>query len=123
MGLKILAGSEFNLVCKEPTPSIHASKQTRHSHSHITISFIFHISEALAPFESARSLVRRRLALGESYGSCRVSGNCRPATSKAKHMQAGIRLTQFRTPQLICLVPCPLKCHTRIITYGSLRYS
>ena len=81
MGLKILAGSEFNLVCKEPTPSIHASKQTRHSHSHIAIRFIFHISEALAPFEGARSLVRRRLALGEvtAVVGCRVTVVLRPA--------------------------------------------
>ena len=44
---------------------------------------IFIISEALAPLESARSLVRCLLALGASYGSRRVTGNCRPAKAQA----------------------------------------
>ena len=37
-----------------------------------------------------RSLVRRRLALGGSYGSCRVTGNRRPATGKTQQGQADV---------------------------------
>ena len=37
-----------------------------------------------------RSLVRCRLALRESYGSCQVTGNCRPATGKTQQGQADV---------------------------------
>ena len=37
-----------------------------------------------------RSSVRRRLALGGSYGSCQVTGNCRPATGKTQQGQADV---------------------------------
>ena len=41
------------------------------------------------PLET-RSLVRRRLALGGSCGSCRVTGNRRPATGKTLQGQADV---------------------------------
>ena len=58
--------------------------------------FLFPISEAFTPLEG-RSLVVRRLALGGIYGSCRVTGNCHPVTSKTQQGQADV--CRLRRPE------------------------
>ena len=92
--------------------------------------FLFPISEAFTPLEG-RSLVCRRLALGGSYGSCRVTGNCRPATSKTQQGQADV--CHLRRPEsgqvrtrgrtrldcfLVELFPC-LACSHRHFDFDS----
>ena len=70
--------------CKEPSPSICALYDTKHAHS-----FLILVSYFLFPRRSRHSR-RRRLALGGNYGSCRVTGNCRPATGKTQQGQADV---------------------------------
>ena len=48
------------------------------------------------PLET-RLLVKRRLALEGSYGSCRVTGNCRPATGKTQ--QGQVDVCHLRQPE------------------------
>ena len=84
------SGQRFTLYCKEPTPSIRALYNMKHAHSFIISSFLLLISDVLTQLETWL-LVRRRLAgLRESYGSRRVTVNCRPATGKTQQGQVDI---------------------------------
>ena len=89
MVVSVVGGQNLLFLCKEPTQSIRALFNKGHAHSFIISSFLFLISEVLTPLET-RSLVRRRLALGGSHGSCRVTGNCRPATGKTQQRQVDV---------------------------------
>ena len=74
------------------------------THSFIIPRLIFIISEALAPLESARSLVRCLLALGASYGSCQVTGNCRPAKAQAGKEDVYHNLQRLKAIKCVQLV-------------------
>ena len=77
------------------------------------------------------SLVKRRLALGGSYGSCRVTGNCRPATDKTQQQVDVCHLRQPESGQvrtrgrtcldrfLVVMFPC-LACSHRHFDFDSL---